>query len=249
MIKNLKLSEDFKKRIVAGGLGLVLMTSTGALGVSIHNTKEIKRLSAKIEEPASTIVDIDTSKEEQKEMSKEEQERLEQFNQTVDEYKKHREELEQNGDEKLYLDELFLMKYQDNGNTKYAVIKRWGDILYTSYYPEYTYLVYSNAEKKGFWDAIKFFNNNHIGYNICNVYSGLNEEFYAVCDNENMSFLPEEYVRYDEIVPLRFCLNTEEFCGMVFRENGLDKIYLSDVEQVGTRMFEETEKNSQSLTK
>ena len=42
MIKNLKLSEDFKKKIVAGGLGLVLMTSTGALGVSIHNTKEIK---------------------------------------------------------------------------------------------------------------------------------------------------------------------------------------------------------------
>lgn len=240
MIKNLKLSEDFKKRIVAGGLGLVLMTSTGALGVSIHNAKEIKKLTNQTSVSASTITDVDKYLTEYKT----EKEKLEN---DIADLKKQKEELQNAADKELNLIDLYVIKVKKQDSEEYRVITRDEQISRIDYYIDNNYYA-TQMDKSDYLKLLERFkpDEDYI-YTYCEIHG----DFRAVSSQTVNDPLVGDYVRFDEIMPLSLCLTEDEANQMVFKNElfGTNSIYLSDVDTVLNRINGKEQNYSRSLNR
>lgn len=229
MIKNLKLSEDFKKKIVAGGLGLVLMTSTGALGVGIHNAKEIKKLTKQTPVPASTITDVDVDKYLTE--YKTEKEKLEK---DIADLKQQKEELQNDTDKELRLIDLYVIKVKKYDSEEYRVITRDMQISRVDNY--FAALGTDGIDDEATYSMLidKFRPDEIYIY----TYSEIHGDFRAVSSQTINDPLVEDYVRFDEVMPLSLYLTEDEANQMVFKNEdfGTNSIYLSDVDVVLDRI-------------
>lgn len=242
MIKNLKLSEDFKKKIVAGGLGLVLMTSTGALGVSIHNAKEIKKLTNQTSVPANAITDIDKYLTEYKT----EKEKLEN---DIADLKQQKEELQNDTDKELSLIDLYVIKVKKQDNEEYRVITRDEQISRIDYYIDSIDNYYATQIDKS--DFFKLLEKIKPDEDHIYTYSEIHGDFRAVSSQTVKDPLVEDYVRFDEIMPLSLYLTEDEANQMVFKNEafGTNSIYLSDVDAVLDRINGKEQNYSRSLNR
>ena len=231
MIKNLKLTEDFKKKIVAGGLGLVLMTSTGALGVGIHNAKEIKKLTKQTPVPANAITDVDVDKYLTE--YKTEKEKLEK---DIADLKQQKEELQNDTDKELRLIDLYVIKVKKQDNEEYRVITRDEQISRIDYYIDSIDNYYATQIDKS--DFFKLLEKIKPDEDHIYTYSEIHGDFRAVSSQTVKDPLVEDYVRFDEIMPLSLYLTEDEANQMVFKNEafGTNSIYLSDVDVVLDRI-------------
>lgn len=240
MIKNLKLSEDFKKKIVAGGLGLVLMTSTGALGVSIHNAKEIKKLTNQTSVPANAITDIDKYLTEYKT----EKEKLEN---DIADLKQQKEELQNTADKELNLIDLYVIKIKKYDSEEYRVIIRDEQISRVdNYFAALGTDGIDVNDEAAYSMIIDKFRPDEI---YIYTYSEIHGDFRAVSSQTIKDPLVEDYVRFDEVMPLSLYLTEDEANQMVFKNEyfGTNSIYLSDVENVLARLNGKEQDYSRSL--
>ena len=242
MIKNLKLSEDFKKKIVAGGLGLVLMTSTGALGVGIHNAKEIKKLTKQTPVPASTITDVDVDKYLTE--YKTEKEKLEK---DIADLKQQKEELQNDTDKELRLIDLYVINVKEQDNEEYRVITRDMQISRVDNY--FAALGTDGIDDEATYSKLidKFRPDETYIY----TYSEIHGDFRAVSSQTVKDPLVEDCVRFDEIMPLSLYLTEDEANQMVFKNKdfGTNSIYLSDVDVVLDRINGKEQDYSRSLNR
>ena len=242
MIKNLKLSEDFKKKIVAGGLGLVLMTSTGALGVSIHNAKEIKKLTNQTSVPANAITDIDKYLTEYKT-------KKEKLENDIADLKQQKEELQNDTDKELSLIDLYVIKVKKQDNEEYRVITRDEQISRIDYYIDSIDNYYATQIDKS--DFLKLLEKIKPDEDHIYTYSEIHGDFRAVSSQTVKDPLVEDYVRFDEIMPLSLYLTEDEANQMVFKNEafGTNSIYLSDVDAVLDRINGKEQNYSRSLNR
>lgn len=244
MIKNLKLTEDFKKKIVAGGLGLVLMTSTGALGVSIHNAKEIKKLTKQTSVPANAITDVDFDKYLTE--YKTEKEKLEK---DIADLKQQKEELQNAADKELNLIDLYVIKIKKYDSEEYRVIIRDEQISRVdNYFAALGTDGIDVNDEAAYSMLIDKFRPDEI---YIYTYSEIHGDFRAVSSQTINDPLVEDYVRFDEVMPLSLYLTEDEANQMVFKNEyfGTNSIYLSDVDAVLDRINGKEQNYSRSLNR
>lgn len=240
MIKNFKFSEDFKKRIAAGSLGLVLMTSTGALGVSIHNAKEIKKLAKQTEAPTTaTIEEVDVDKYLAKYEAKKTQ-----LEKDIADLEQQKEELQNSLDKELNLIDLYVIKVKKQDSEEYYVITRDMQISRTTYYLE----EFAEPDK---FDYSKVIDRIKPDEDIIYTYSEIHRNFRAVYSQTVNDPLIKDYVRFDEITPLSLYLTEDEANEMVFenKNSGTSSISLSDVDHILDRINGKEQDYSRSLNR
>lgn len=240
MIKNFKFSEDFKKRIAAGSLGLVLMTSTGALGVSIHNAKEIKKLAKQTEAPTTaTIEEVDVDK-----YLAEYKTKKTQLEKDIADLEQQKEELQNSLDKELNLIDLYVIKVKKQDSEEYYVITRDMQISRTIYYLDQ----FAESDK---FDYSKVLDRIKPDEDIIYTYSEIHGNFRAVYSQTVNDPLIKDYVRFDEITPLSLYLTEDEANEMVFenKNSGTSSISLSDVDHILDRINGREQDYSRSLNR
>ena len=240
MIKNLKFTEDFKKRIVAGGLGLVLMTSAGALGVGIHNAKEIKKLTKQQEESASVSVDFGNY------LTEYEQEKG-QLEKKIADLKAQKEALQHNDDKQFKLKDIYIARIQNQDGEEYCAVTRGASFSRAEAYVSYA--VGEDISDEEYLKLVNEFVPSVPGEDVIFTYNEVHGNFYAVSSDTVNDPLVQDYVRYDEIASLSTYLTEGEEDGMIFEDElfGKSVIYLSDVERVLSRI--NAEKKGRSIIK
>lgn len=262
MIKNLKISEQFKRRLAAGGLGLTFIASTVSLGMQTYNMERVNKLIETTEDVTNNdtndIVNINVDYYLKNYIEKKEslEDDITQLEREIEQLKAEEEQISnKNRDNQSFnLENLYLAKSQND----YYIVHELNDYLTNGT------LIDSEALKayhySGLYDmddgqkeyVIEYFKN--VGVKVANnqfvdSYTEVHGYFEMISNDVPETFPKEKFVIYDEITPLGQVLTEEEKNDFVStNSSGRAYIHLNDIDSVLERISK-TNSNTLKLAK
>ena len=223
MIKNLKVSENFKKRIIVGSLGFVLATSTGSLIIGVHNANSINKLT---ESAANNITtnEIDVND----------------YLNEINTLEAKKQELKSNSEKSYALDNLYLVKYQNQGQSEYQIVYLKEKLMNNGLGIDALTMYYEDSnDKEKYAKFLNMLEKYTYDKQIVSTYEEVHGYFNAVANSTPDIFPSQDYVIFDEISPLGKVLTDYEIKEISYTDqSGIVRVNLFDIDRALERINE-----------
>ncbi len=241
MIKNLKVSENFKKRIIVGSLGFVLATSTGSLIIGVHNANSINKLTESAANNITTNeIDVNDYLNDYDKKRNDLEEQIAQLENEINTLEAKKQELKSNSEKSYALANLYLVKYQNQGQSEYQIVYLKEKLMNNGLGIDALTMYYEDSnDKEKYAKFLNMLEKYTYNKQIVSTYEEVHGYFNAVSNSTPDIFPSQDYVIFDEISPLGKVLTDYEIKEISYTDqSGIVRVNLFDIDRALERINE-----------